>query len=94
MSNLFNEKVRDIKREQLINKRIEKYGPLLANADRRDLRNFQPDNFTFKADLNSIETLYNNARAAKRYKEQISWDKETTIYLWTEIVKTKTKLFG
>ena len=59
MSNLFNEKVRDIKREQLINKRIEKYGPLLANADRRDLRNFQPDNFTFKADLNSIETLYN-----------------------------------
>lgn len=42
--------------------------------------------------VSAIETLYNNARAAKRYKEQISWDKETTIYLWTEIVKRKIKL--
>lgn len=40
----------------------------------------------------SIDTMQNNARSSKRYKEQIEWDKLTTNYLWIEIVKQKIKL--
>lgn len=37
----------------------------------------------------SLETLGNNARMAKRYKEQINWDKEAIKYLWTRIIANK-----
>ena len=39
--------------------------------------------------IGSLQTLYNHARAPKRIKNQIEWDKNSQIYLWTEIVKGK-----
>lgn len=37
----------------------------------------------------AMETLFNNARAAKRYKQQINWDINGINYLWTSIIRTK-----
>lgn len=39
--------------------------------------------------IGSLQTLYNHARASKKIKSQIEWDKSSQIYLWTEIVKSK-----
>lgn len=39
--------------------------------------------------IGSLQTLYNHARAPKKIKTQISWDKNSQIYLWTEIIKEK-----
>ena len=39
--------------------------------------------------VGSLTTLYNNARAPKKHKEQILWDNNLKGYLWTTIVKEK-----
>ena len=39
--------------------------------------------------IGSLQTLYNHTRSPKKIKSQILWSKESQIYLWTEIVKTK-----
>lgn len=39
--------------------------------------------------VGSINTLFNHARASKNIYNQINWQKETKVYLWTEIVKRK-----
>ena len=39
--------------------------------------------------VGSLTTLYNNARAPKKHKEQIEWDNNLKGYLWTSIVKEK-----
>lgn len=39
--------------------------------------------------IGSLQTLYNHARAPKKIKSQIEWDKKSQIYLWTEIIKSK-----
>lgn len=39
--------------------------------------------------IGSLQTLYNHTRAPKKIKLQMSWDKNSQIYLWTEIVKQK-----
>lgn len=41
--------------------------------------------------IGSLQTLYNHARAPKKIKNQIIWDKNSQIYLWTELVKHKIK---
>ncbi len=41
--------------------------------------------------IGSIQTLYNHTRAPKKIKNQINWDKNTQIFLWTTIVKHKIK---
>lgn len=40
----------------------------------------------------AMETLFNNARSAKRYRQQINWDINGINYLWTSIVKEKITL--
>lgn len=39
--------------------------------------------------IGSLQTLYNHTRAPKKIKMQIAWDKNSQIFLWTEIVKQK-----
>ena len=39
--------------------------------------------------IGSLQSLYNNTRAPKKIKSQFNWDKNSQIYLWTEIVKRK-----
>lgn len=39
--------------------------------------------------IGSLQTLYNHTRAPKKIKLQIEWDKNSQIYLWTEIIKQK-----
>ena len=41
--------------------------------------------------VGTLTTLYNNVRAPKKNKEQITWDENLKGYLWTEIVKNKIK---
>lgn len=37
----------------------------------------------------AMESLFNNSRAAKRYRQQINWDLNCVNYLWTSIIKRK-----
>ena len=46
-------------------------------------------NDTSHMPIGSIQTLYNHTRAPKKIKQQISWDQNSKIYLWTEIIKNK-----
>ncbi len=39
--------------------------------------------------IGSLQSLYHHARAPKKIKMQMEWDKNSQIYLWTEIVKYK-----
>lgn len=41
--------------------------------------------------VGTLTTLYNNVRAPKKNKEQITWNENLKGYLWTEIVKNKIK---
>ena len=41
--------------------------------------------------VGALQTLYNNTRSPKKIKNQISWNKDIQIYLWTEIVRAKIK---
>ena len=56
---ILNAKERDIKRNQLTEEMFNRY-KVLESCSREDVRNFQPNfNFTFIANLDSAEVLYN-----------------------------------
>lgn len=41
--------------------------------------------------ISSLNTLVNNSRSSQKIKSQIEWNTSSKEYLWTEIIKCKTK---
>ncbi|HHW68738.1 MAG TPA: type II CRISPR-associated endonuclease Cas1 [Tenericutes bacterium] len=48
-------------------------------------------NNTSHMPVGSINTLYNHSRASKNIYNQVNWQRDTKLFLWTEIVKRKIK---